>query len=243
MGALQKLKAYFGMVPADEVDGYDDGDTFGSRYGSERVAYATDYRGDYRQDSGPDYSAGHSTYGQGGQGNSFQQYEGEEFDDYPARGRRRLFGGTRAGYRPEAADEADDFTDRARPRRPWAEQAPTRGALAVEPEPLPRVRTVTQETPAPTTNPFGRITTLHPTTYNEARAIGEAYREGTSVIINLTAMADSDAKRLVDFAAGLAFARRGSIDKVTNKVFLLSPPNVDVSAEDRKRIAEGGFFG
>ncbi|MGH3572762.1 MAG: cell division protein SepF, partial [Pseudonocardiaceae bacterium] len=47
---------------------------------------------------------------------------------------------------------------------------------------------------------------------------------------------------LVDFAAGLAFALRGSIDKVTNKVFLLSPPNVDVSAEDRRRIAEGRFF-
>jgi FtsZ-interacting cell division protein YlmF len=90
--------------------------------------------------------------------------------------------------------------------------------------------------------PLARIVTLHPHSYNEARPIGERYREGNPVIMNLTGMADRDAKRLVDFAAGLAFALRGSIDKVTNKVFLLSPPNVDVSAEDRRRIAEGRFF-
>ena len=89
---------------------------------------------------------------------------------------------------------------------------------------------------------LSRITTLHPRTYNEARTIGEHFRSGTPVIMNLTEMDDADAKRLVDFAAGLAFALRGSIDKVTNKVFLLSPPNVDVSAEDRRRIAEGRFF-
>jgi cell division inhibitor SepF len=90
--------------------------------------------------------------------------------------------------------------------------------------------------------PLSRIVTLHPHNYNEARPIGERYREGNPVIMNLTEMEDRDAKRLVDFAAGLAFALRGSIDKVTNKVFLLSPPNVDVSAEDRRRIAEGRFF-
>jgi cell division inhibitor SepF len=87
-----------------------------------------------------------------------------------------------------------------------------------------------------------RIVTLHPHNYNEARPIGERYREGNPVIMNLTEMEDRDAKRLVDFAAGLAFALRGSIDKVTSKVFLLSPPNSDVSAEDRRRIAEGCFF-
>jgi cell division inhibitor SepF len=60
--------------------------------------------------------------------------------------------------------------------------------------------------------------------------------------MNLTEMADSDAKRLVDFAAGLIFATHGSIERVTNKVFLLSPANVSVTAEDKQRIAEGGFF-
>jgi cell division inhibitor SepF len=87
-----------------------------------------------------------------------------------------------------------------------------------------------------------RITTLHPRTYNEARTIGEHYRDGTPVIMNLTEMDDTDAKRLVDFAAGLVFGLRGSIERVTQKVFLLSPNNVEVTAEDKQRIAEGGFF-
>jgi cell division inhibitor SepF len=92
------------------------------------------------------------------------------------------------------------------------------------------------------TTDLARITTLHPRTYNEARTIGEHFREGTPVIMNLTEMVDSDAKRLVDFAAGLIFGLRGSIERVTNKVFLLSPANVEVTAEDKARIAERGFF-
>jgi cell division inhibitor SepF len=89
---------------------------------------------------------------------------------------------------------------------------------------------------------LSRITTLHPRTYNEARTIGENFRDGTPVIMNLSEMDDSDAKRLVDFAAGLVFATRGSIERITSKVFLLSPPNVSVAAEDKARIVEGGFF-
>jgi cell division inhibitor SepF len=89
---------------------------------------------------------------------------------------------------------------------------------------------------------LSRITTLHPRNYNEARTIGEHFREGIPVIMNLSEMDDSDAKRLVDFSAGLVFAVRGTIERVTNKVFLLSPPNVSVAAEDKQRIAEGGFF-
>ncbi|WP_026922548.1 cell division protein SepF [Glycomyces arizonensis] len=87
-----------------------------------------------------------------------------------------------------------------------------------------------------------RITTLHPTTYNEARTIGERYRDGTPVIMNLSEMEEADAKRLVDFAAGLIFGTRGSFERVTNRVFLLSPPQVQVTAEDKAKIAEGGFF-
>ncbi|GAA0977183.1 Cell division protein SepF [Nocardioides aquaticus] len=103
-------------------------------------------------------------------------------------------------------------------------------------------------TPGPVGAPVGTvaelsvITTLHPSTYNEARTVGENFRDGTPVIMNLSEMDDSDAKRLVDFAAGLVFATRGSIERITNKVFLLSPPNVSVAAEDKQRIAEGGFF-
>jgi len=61
-------------------------------------------------------------------------------------------------------------------------------------------------------------------------------------IMNLTEMAEADAKRLVDFAAGLAFGLRGTMERVTNRVFLLSPANVQVTEADKARIAEGGFF-
>jgi cell division inhibitor SepF len=109
-----------------------------------------------------------------------------------------------------------------------------------------RADTVTVEPPrqaaAPQTADLTRITTLHPRTYNEARTIGEHFREGTPVIMNLTEMVDSDAKRLVDFAAGLIFGLHGSIDRVTNRVFLLSPASIEVTAEDKARIAERGFF-
>ncbi|HEX2362819.1 MAG TPA: cell division protein SepF [Jiangellaceae bacterium] len=87
-----------------------------------------------------------------------------------------------------------------------------------------------------------RIVTLHPRTYNEARTLGEHFRDGTPVIMNLSEMDDTDAKRLVDFSAGLIFGLRGDIERVTAKVFLLSPADVTVTAEDKARIASGGFF-
>jgi cell division inhibitor SepF len=132
----------------------------------------------------------------------------------------------------DAYDEYDDYDETAEA----VDQAPARPDYSaylpehpVDPVPPRQVE-------------LARITTLHPRTYNEARTIGEHFREGTPVIMNLTEMVDSDARRLVDFAAGLIFGLRGSIDKVTNKVFLLSPANVEVTAEDKARIAERGFF-
>jgi cell division inhibitor SepF len=93
------------------------------------------------------------------------------------------------------------------------------------------------ELPAPTY----QITALHPRTYNEARTIGEQFRRSTPVIMNLSDMDDADAKRLVDFAAGLTFGLHGRIERVTAKVFLLSPHNVSVTAADKAKI-ENGFF-
>lgn len=87
-----------------------------------------------------------------------------------------------------------------------------------------------------------RIETVTPRTYNDARTVGEHYRSGVPVIMNLSEIDDDDAKRLVDFAAGLVFAVHGSINRVTAKVFLLSPANVEVTDEDRQRIAAGGFY-
>jgi cell division inhibitor SepF len=115
---------------------------------------------------------------------------------------------------------------------------PTRDNLALAPQVQLRERAVV----ADEEERRYQITTLHPTTYNEARTIGEHFRDGVPVIMNLTEMAEADAKRLVDFAAGLAFGLRGTMERVTNRVFLLSPANVQVTAEDKARIAEGGFF-
>jgi cell division inhibitor SepF len=116
---------------------------------------------------------------------------------------------------------------------------PTRDNLALAPQVQLRERAVVTDEAEERRY---QITTLHPTTYNEARTIGEHFRDGVPVIMNLTEMAEADAKRLVDFAAGLAFGLRGSMERVTNRVFLLSPANVQVTAEDKARIAEGGFF-
>ncbi|HEX3785814.1 MAG TPA: cell division protein SepF [Pseudonocardiaceae bacterium] len=215
MSALQKLKAYFGMVPADEMDEYEDDDRYGG------------------------YS---STYSPG---------PAEDFDGYGDRaaGRRRLGDGARPVSRLDSSDELRSFSAGTGPRgaRPWLTETsqrtvtPVRGALAEQPqvEPAPRTR------PQPETaaHPLSKITTLHPRSYEDARTIGEQYRDGNPVIINLTALSDAHARRVVDFAAGLAFALHGDIDKVTDKVFLISPPDVDLTAEDHRRIAEGGFFG
>jgi cell division inhibitor SepF len=138
-------------------------------------------------------------------------------------------------------DDYDDYAEaevvsvrRERATRGWDEAEPR----SIGHEPVYR-EPVYADVPD---EPGYRITTLHPRTYNEARTIGEHFREGTPVIMNLTEMDDADAKRLVDFAAGLSFGLRGSIDRVTNRVFLLSPKDVHVTAEDKARIAEGGFF-
>ncbi|TLW92244.1 DUF552 domain-containing protein [Saccharomonospora piscinae] len=216
MSALQKLKAYFGMVPAEDEYDFDE-----------------DYRRDY-------------------QGDDYGSYDEPGYKDtQPRRSRPR--------YR--VMDEFEEAESPPSPPSPASPPPRTRrsasrgepavhGSLAIDrqPEPVARVRPMTTPGAAPEApgaaarDPLSRIITLHPTSYAEAREIGEAYRDGAPVIMNLTEMENADAKRLVDFAAGLAFALRGSMDKVTNKVFLLSPPDVDVTAEDRRRIAEGGLF-
>jgi cell division inhibitor SepF len=139
-------------------------------------------------------------------------------------------------------DEYDDEYDEQAPRpraeersrpAPVADLSERRRPQAAAPQAQPAQASVAE---------LSRITTLHPRTYNEARTIGENFREGVPVIMNLSEMDDADAKRLVDFAAGLVFAVRGTIERITNKVFLLSPPNVTVAAEDKQRMAENGFF-
>ncbi len=141
----------------------------------------------------------------------------------------------------EDADRYEDdyYADEAIDRHP-AQQRPV--AAVSDDRPAGVASLSERRRPTQTVAELSRITTLHPRNYNEARTIGEHFRDGIPVIMNLSEMDDNDAKRLVDFSAGLVFATRGSIERVTSKVFLLSPPNVTVAAEDKQRIAEGGFF-
>jgi cell division inhibitor SepF len=153
---------------------------------------------------------------------------GRDYDDPPA--------GYRGGYddgRFEPRPRGPRDYDRPTPRL-GALRGSTRGALAMDPR---RMAMLFDEG-----SPLSKITTLRPKDYSEARTIGERFRDGTPVIMDLVSMDNADAKRLVDFAAGLAFALRGSFDKVATKVFLLSPADIDVSAEERRRIAEAGFY-
>lgn len=110
---------------------------------------------------------------------------------------------------------------------------------------MPSRTPVSQVVREPEVGELNRITTIHPRTYNEAKTIGEAFRGGVPVIMNLSDMDDSDAKRLVDFAAGLAFGLHGSIERVTSKVFLLSPSFVEVdggtTTPEQTRGAQGPF--
>jgi len=140
------------------------------------------------------------------------------------------------GFESEADDRRNGTSSSSRVSSLGSREDHQRGGVATMPDRRPHAAV------SDGGRAFDRITTIHPRTYNEAKQIGESFRESTPVIMNLSDMDDSDAKRLVDFAAGLVFGLRGTIERVTNKVFLLSPADVTVTAEDKARMAESGFF-
>ena len=194
------------------------------------MAPMEDYDDEYYDDRAPSRGFPRPRFDDG-----YGRYEGRDYDerepaDYPPPGSYR------GGYADEPRYHSREFDrpDMGRPRLgSWLRNS-TRGALAMDPR---RMAMLFDESSA-----LSKITTLRPKDYSEARTIGERFRDGTPVIMDLVSMDNADAKRLVDFAAGLAFALRGSFDKVATKVFLLSPADVDVSPEERRRIAETGFY-
>ncbi|MEU6075163.1 cell division protein SepF [Micromonospora sp. NPDC047074] len=228
MGALRKAGVWLGLVEEDDERAYDDG------------GYD---KGGYRD----------SRYRQSRYSEEFADDEEEEAEEPPAprprlgdRGRLSERAASRAADAERGESDRPERVDRSSVRsitRSTAGETSgaltyhTRDNLALAPQAQPRERAVVAEE-----EQRYQITTLHPTTYREARTIGEHFRDGVPVIINLTEMDEADARRLVDFAAGLAFGLRGTIERVTNRVFLLSPANVQVTAEDKAKIAEGGFF-
>jgi len=90
--------------------------------------------------------------------------------------------------------------------------------------------------------PTRQVHVIEPSGFNDAEEIGDKFKADIPVIVNLQAMEPETAKRLIDFAAGLTFGLDGSIQPVAKKVFLLTPRNVEVSAEERRRLQERGFF-
>lgn len=223
MSALRKAGIWLGLVEEDDERGYDHPGYEGGGY--ERAGYRE------------------STYRHSRYADEFADDE-DDAEQPPALPRVRPGQRIRPGDRSTGRnhESTDERTSVRSIGRPSADEGSTpsyhtRDNLALAPQMQLGERAVVADD-----DQRYQITTLHPTTYREARTIGEHFRDGVPVIINLTEMEEADARRLVDFAAGLAFGLRGTIERVTNRVFLLSPANIQVSAEDKARIAEGGFF-
>lgn len=123
------------------------------------------------------------------------------------------------------------------------EEAPrrTRGRGAREQESYaPPREAVIRPIPSP---PTSRFHLVHPTTFNDAQEVGDKFREGYSVIMNLQGVDSTLRRRLIDFASGLAYGLSGSMQPAAENVFLITPSGVQVSAEERRRfLEERGFF-
>lgn len=170
----------------------------------------------------------------------------DTYDDEPERRSRRdrkEERSSRRGFRDryDVVEEEEDDRYAVRSVRPISEP---RAVRTVRPD--SSVERLPTSAPLPGRGiPVGdlsRIETIHPRSYNDARRIGEEFRSGVPVIMNLGDMDDLDAKRIIDFAAGLVFGLYGTIERITGKVFLLSPANVDLGDQARAQIAEDGFF-
>jgi cell division inhibitor SepF len=109
-----------------------------------------------------------------------------------------------------------------------------------EAAPVDRPEAIVRTIPSRPT--MASIHRAEPKRFNDAREIGERFRQGIPVIMSLQGTEDPIARRLVDFASGLVFGLDGKIEMVAQRVYLLTPANMEVSAEERERLVEGGFF-
>jgi cell division inhibitor SepF len=131
-----------------------------------------------------------------------------------------------------SAPEADEWSAEEE------EQAPARSRRRREREqaPPPRLRSVDPGPPA-------KVHLVVPRSFNDAQQIADRFKAQMPVIVNLQGSDTDLSKRLIDFASGLTYALDGSMQRVADKVFLLTPRNVELSAEERARALErGGFY-
>ncbi len=145
---------------------------------------------------------------------------------------------TADGYRADAEPVRSAPSAGRSARRSFGTEPVTQGALAMKNDQRRDADTSSASRPA----------SVKLTGFGEARIVGEKYRDGQSVILDMTGMSDSDARRLVDFSAGLAFSLRGSIEKVAPKVFMLLPAEADIAggaenALENARAYVGGYAG
>jgi cell division inhibitor SepF len=229
-GAMRRMGIYLGLVEDDDLRGYGRYDARPSdelehdrRYGR----YDEDRYGENFADRGygDDYA---------------DEYADDEVAEVPAARDPEPLSVRRVQARPLGLAPTGAAAGATSSRVLSTTSGPVAAAGLAVREPVVAPEPEPEAAPAPVAKSY-QVVTLHPRTYNEARTIGERFREGMPVIMNLTEMDDADAKRLVDFAAGLSFGLRGSIERVTAKVFLLSPQDVAVTAEDKAKIREGGF--
>jgi len=143
----------------------------------------------------------------------------------------------------ETSDEWDDdpAARRANARRgsqaeEFAEDTPPSRSRARRPAPSARARTGSPS------QAVGGVGVVPPRTFNDAQQIADQLKRGNPVIVNLQATDSDLAKRIIDFGSGLTYGLDGSMQRIADKVFLLTPPDVDVSAEDRAAMAASGFF-
>ncbi|MGZ4109481.1 MAG: cell division protein SepF [Actinomycetota bacterium] len=102
------------------------------------------------------------------------------------------------------------------------------------------VRTI--PSPRTTSASASSIHKSEPRRFNEARDVADRFKNGIPVIMNLQSTDDTIARRLVDFASGLVYGLDGKIEMVANRVYLLTPANMEVSAEERERLAGNDFY-
>lgn len=144
------------------------------------------------------------------------------------------------------ADEEYDYEEpqqNAAPSAPAAAQPAAVAPVASNRAPVTPLRRPVAARPAAPAE-MNEILTVHPRAYKDAQVIAENFREGIPVIINLSQMTESDARRLIDFASGLSQGLYGRIERVTSKVFLLSPAHVAVSGDqaDIESDVDASFF-
>jgi cell division inhibitor SepF len=86
-----------------------------------------------------------------------------------------------------------------------------------------------------------KVHVVAPTRFADAQEIGDRFKNGQPVIVNLQANDRELSRRMIDFCSGVTYALSGSMDKVADQVFLLTPSNVEVSAEEKRRLQERGY--